>query len=389
MKKLNKKDKRVRYISFSRNFGKESAISAGLSAVSGDCAVVIDCDLQHPPEKIIEMYHLWEAGYEIVEGIKRERGDEKKMHGIGAKLFYSVISRMAGFDMANSSDFKLLDRKVIDVINKMPERGFFRAISFWVGYNKATVEYDVKERVEGESKWSTRGLVKYALSNISSYSTAPMQTVTVLGVVMLIISVIFGVWALIDKIRRSHNDDGDFKSYWDFCKRVSGTELNRRALECLIKGGTLDGLDLNRNEMLHNLDLAIECAAKESQIYAGGQLDMFSAFGDSSFSNDPVFGKFADFRIDDLQGTYNEYARRGTTKEALQAYVVEQIRRFKPQVTVAHDFKGEYGHGMHMVYTDLLVNSLEITNDATKFPESAEKYGVWDIPKTYIQYDVN
>ena len=82
----------------------------------------------------------------------------------------------------------------------LPERGFFRAISFWVGYNKASVEYDVKERVEGESKWSTRGLVKYALSNISSYSTAPMQTVTVLGVVMLIISVIFGVWALIDKI---------------------------------------------------------------------------------------------------------------------------------------------------------------------------------------------
>ncbi len=185
---------------FSRNFGKESAISAGLAAVNGSCAVVIDCDLQHPPEKIIEMYRLWEQGYEIVEGIKRERGQEKKLHGIGAKIFYSAISRMAGFDMANSSDFKLLDRKVIDVLNKMPERGFFRAISFWVGYNKTTVEYDVRERVDGESKWSTIGLVKYALSNISSHSTAPMQTVTVLGVVMLIISVIFGVWALIDKI---------------------------------------------------------------------------------------------------------------------------------------------------------------------------------------------
>lgn len=185
---------------FSRNFGKESAISAGLSAVSGDCAVVIDCDLQHPPEKIIEMYHLWEAGYEIVEGIKRERGDEKKMHGVGAKIFYSIISRVAGFDMANSSDFKLLDRKVIDVLNKMPERGFFRAISFWVGYKKAVVEYDVCERVDGESKWSTRGLIKYAFSNITSYSTAPMQIVTILGIVMLVISVIFGVWALIDKI---------------------------------------------------------------------------------------------------------------------------------------------------------------------------------------------
>ena len=185
---------------FSRNFGKESAISAGLAAVSGNCAVVIDCDLQHPPEKIIEMYHLWEQGYEIVEGIKKERGQEKKMHSIGAKFFYSVISHMAGFDMANSSDFKLLDRKVIDVLNKMPERGFFRAISYWVGYNKTFVEYDVGERVDGESKWSTHGLIKYALSNISSYSTAPMQTVTVLGVLMLIISVIFGVWALIDKI---------------------------------------------------------------------------------------------------------------------------------------------------------------------------------------------
>jgi len=185
---------------FSRNFGKESAISAGLAAAGGDCAVVIDCDLQHPPEKIIEMYRLWEQGYEIVEGIKNERGQEKKMHSIGAKLFYSVISRMAGFDMANSSDFKLLDRKVIDVLNKMPERGFFRAISYWVGYNKATVEYDVKARVDGESKWSTKGLIKYALSNISSYSTAPMQIVTALGLVMLFISVVFGVWALVDKI---------------------------------------------------------------------------------------------------------------------------------------------------------------------------------------------
>ena len=185
---------------FSRNFGKESAISAGLAVASGDCAVVIDCDLQHPPEKIIEMFRLWEQGYEIVEGIKKERGQEKKMHSIGAKLFYSVISRMAGFDMANSSDFKLLDRKVVDVLNKMPERGFFRAISYWVGYNKTTVEYDVGERVDGESKWSTLGLVKYALSNISSFSTAPMQTVTILGFVMLIISVVFGIWALIDKI---------------------------------------------------------------------------------------------------------------------------------------------------------------------------------------------
>ena len=200
VEELSKEKGNVTGLHFSRNFGKESAISAGLAAVNGKCAVVIDCDLQHPPEKIIEMYRLWEQGYEIVEGIKKERGKEKKMHSLGAKFFYSVISHVAGFDMANSSDFKLLDRKVVDVLNKMPERGFFRAISYWVGYNKTTVEYDVKKRIDGESKWSTRGLVKYAISNISSYSTAPMQIVTTLGIVMLIISVIFGIWALIDKI---------------------------------------------------------------------------------------------------------------------------------------------------------------------------------------------
>ncbi len=197
---LSSEKENISGLRFSRNFGKESAISAGLAEVNGDCAVVIDCDLQHPPDKIVEMYRLWEQGYEIVEGIKKERGQEKKMYSWGAKIFYSAISRMAGFDMANSSDFKLLDRKVVDVLNRMPERGFFRAISYWVGYNKTTVEYDVAQRVDGESKWTSRGLIKYALLNISSYSTAPMQTVTVLGFAMLIISVIFGVWAIIDKI---------------------------------------------------------------------------------------------------------------------------------------------------------------------------------------------
>lgn len=186
---------------FSRNFGKEAAISAGLATALGDCVVVLDCDLQHPPEKIVEMYQLWEKGYEIIEGVKLTRGNESKLHGWAAKSFYSIISKVVGFDMSNASDFKLLDRKVVDVLNRIPEKkGFFRAISFWVGYNKAIVEFEVNERQEGVSKWSTVGLLKYAISNISAYSTAPMQIVTVLGFIMLAITIIFGVWALIDKI---------------------------------------------------------------------------------------------------------------------------------------------------------------------------------------------
>lgn len=104
----------------------------------------------------------------------------------------------------------------------------------------------------------------------------------------------------------------------------------------------------------------------------------------------PVFGSFADFRIDSLQGTYEEYARLGTSREDLQRFVVEQIRRFKPLVAVGHDINGEYGHGMHMVYTDLLIQSLSMTGDASVFPESAEKYGTWEIPKLYLHlYEEN
>lgn len=199
---LADKEKNIYGLHFSRNFGKEAAISAGLASAKGDAVVVIDCDLQHPPEKIVEMYHLWQEGYEIVEGIKKTRGKESKMHGFAARKFYSVISSVVGFDMSNASDFKLLDRKVVDILNRIPERkGFFRAISFWVGFNKTTVEFEVNERLEGESKWSAIDLLKYAISNISAYSTAPMQIVTVLGVMMLIITAIFSVWALIDKIR--------------------------------------------------------------------------------------------------------------------------------------------------------------------------------------------
>ena len=202
IKNLADKEKNIYGLHFSRNFGKEAAISAGLASAAGDAVVVIDCDLQHPPEKIVEMYRLWQEGYEIVEGIKKTRGKESKMHGFAARKFYSIISSVVGFDMSNASDFKLLDRKVVDILNRIPERkGFFRAISFWVGYHKTTVEFEVNERLEGESKWSPIGLLKYAVSNISAYSTAPMQIVTVLGVMMLIITAIFSVWALIDKIR--------------------------------------------------------------------------------------------------------------------------------------------------------------------------------------------
>ena len=194
-------DPHVVGVHFSRNFGKEAAMFAGLETAKGDCVVVLDCDLQHPPEKIIEMYRLWEEGYEVVEGIKEDRGEESGLHRFAANSFYGIISRATGMDMASSSDFKLLDRKVVDTLNSLPERNvFFRALSFWVGYKKAEVSYRVQERTEGESKWSTKSLIKYAITNITSFSSVPLHMVTVMGLITLVVAVVFGVISLVQKI---------------------------------------------------------------------------------------------------------------------------------------------------------------------------------------------
>lgn len=201
IQRCSEEDPHVVGVHFSRNFGKESAMFAGLETAKGDCVVVIDCDLQHPPEKIVEMYRLWEEGYEVVEGIKEDRGEESGLHRFAANSFYGIISRATGMDMASSSDFKLLDRKVVDTLNRLPERNvFFRALSFWVGYKKAEVSYRVQERTEGESKWSTKSLIKYAITNITSFSSVPLHMVTVMGVVTLIVAVVFGVISLVQKI---------------------------------------------------------------------------------------------------------------------------------------------------------------------------------------------
>ena len=182
---------KVRGAEFSRNFGKEAAIFAGLSLAAGDAVVVMDCDLQHPPEVVLEMWKLWRGGAEVVEGIKESRGRESLAHKLSAGLFYKVMSRLIKMDMNASSDFKLLDRKVVDVLLGLPERNtFFRALSFWAGFRREYVSYQVQERQFGESKWSTLSLMKYAVTNATSFSTLPLQLVTVMGMVSILFSVV-------------------------------------------------------------------------------------------------------------------------------------------------------------------------------------------------------
>lgn len=187
IEKAAKKYPWVKGISFSRNFGKEAAIFAGLEEAKGDCAVILDCDLQFPPEKILEMYSLWKDGFEVVEGIKADRQKENVLHKSFAKLFYKMMSYFVGVDMQSTSDFKLIDRKVIDTLLSLPERNtFFRALSFWSGFKSTQVEFEVQERQNGKSKWNLKGLTKYAITNITSFTTAPLQLITVFGSVLLI-----------------------------------------------------------------------------------------------------------------------------------------------------------------------------------------------------------
>lgn len=196
--KAAENDDNIKGISFSRNFGKESAIFAGLEEADGDCAVTFDCDLQFPPSKIVEMYKLWEKGYEAIEGVKSDRGGGSLMYNAFAKSFYKIISRFVGVDMQSTSDFKLIDRKVIDALLSLPERNtFYRALSFWSGFNSTQIEFKVEKRTNGKSKWSLIKLIKYAISNITSFTTAPLQLITVIGAVLLCFMAVLGVQTLV------------------------------------------------------------------------------------------------------------------------------------------------------------------------------------------------
>ena len=188
-------------IRFSRNFGKDAALFAGLKKAKGACCVTIDCDLQHPPEKIVEMYNLWKSGYDIVEGVKVDRGKESIAHRFAAKLFYRLISAATNMDLHQASDFKLLDRRVVNVLINMPEHdAFFRALTSWVGFNSCKLEYEVKKRTIGYTKWSIFSLFKYAINNLTAFTSIPMHIVTIMGAITLFISFVLGIQTLYHKI---------------------------------------------------------------------------------------------------------------------------------------------------------------------------------------------
>ncbi len=190
LKQLAAQMPELRAVSLARNFGKEGAIRAGLEIARGDAVVLMDCDLQHPPELIAEMYRLWRRdGYQVVNAVKEDRGDEPWLLAFCARTFYRVFERLSGVELANASDFKLLDRSVVDVFCDLPERNaFFRGIIPWVGFRQTAVPFRVAERTAGDSKWSIARRAYLAVNAIVSFSAVPLQFVTALGLVFFVFS---------------------------------------------------------------------------------------------------------------------------------------------------------------------------------------------------------
>jgi dolichol-phosphate mannosyltransferase len=183
-------DTRVRVIELSRNFGHQAALSAGLDHARGLAVVSLDSDLQDPPETILEMIQRWRDGAEVVYAVRRSREGEGRFKLASASGFYRVFSRLAKMDAdASSGDFRLLDRRAVDVLKAMPERNrFLRGMTVWVGFTQTAVPYDRDPRHAGETKFTLRRMLRFAADAITSFSNVPLQLATLLGFTFSVIA---------------------------------------------------------------------------------------------------------------------------------------------------------------------------------------------------------
>ncbi len=188
----------MRAFRLSRNFGKESALRAGIEMTRGEAVIVMDGDGQHPPALIPEMIRTWqEAGVDIVDGVKASRGIETMGNKLGSKVFYRSWSRLSGFDLTGASDFKLLNRRAVNAYLQLDERNlFFRGMTAWLGFRRARVPFEVAGRAGGGSGWSWLGLIRLALTGITAFSAVPLQIITVAGALFMLFAVAFGLQTL-------------------------------------------------------------------------------------------------------------------------------------------------------------------------------------------------
>ncbi|TAK14126.1 MAG: glycosyltransferase [Anaerolineae bacterium] len=192
MRELAKKDKHVKPVIFARNFGHQIAVTAGLDYANGDAIIIIDSDLQDPPEVMLELIAKWREGYEVVYAVRETRKGESWFKLFTAKAFYRLINRLTSIKIpVDTGDFRLMDRRVVDVLNTMREHHrFLRGMSAWVGFRQTGVKYDRAARLSGETHYPLRKMVKLALNAITSFSFAPLQFATYLGFIAAAISLV-------------------------------------------------------------------------------------------------------------------------------------------------------------------------------------------------------
>ncbi len=195
---LSKSYPMMKAVRLSRNFGKESALCAGLEIARGDAVIVMDGDGQHPPALLPEMVRIWrETDVDIVEGIKRARGQETIVNKMGARVFYSLWNRLSGFELRGASDFKLLCRRAVNAYLQMDERSvFFRGMTAWLGFRRAQIPFEVAGRAGGATTWSIFRLFRLALTGITAFSALPLQIVTIAGGLFMLFALIFGAQTL-------------------------------------------------------------------------------------------------------------------------------------------------------------------------------------------------
>jgi glycosyltransferase involved in cell wall biosynthesis len=185
---------KVAGLRLSRNFGKEAALAAGLAQARGQAIVVMDGDLQHPPALIPHMFELWRNGVEVVEAVKQSRGNESRSSRFRAKLFYSLFSHLSGLDLHGASDFKLMDRRVLDAWLRMGERNlFFRGMNAWLGFRREQIPFNVADRASGESGWSVIQLLRLAMTAVTSFSSAPLYMLVAIGIAFYVFAIGLGI----------------------------------------------------------------------------------------------------------------------------------------------------------------------------------------------------
>ena len=227
LKEIASENQNVKVISFSRNFGHQAAVTAGLKEVTGDAIVIMDADLQDPPEQIPEMLELWEQGNEVIYGKRKTRKGESKFKLLTAKMFYNALNALSDVDIPkDTGDFRLVDRKVVDVINLLPEHNkFLRGLFTWVGFEQKAFEYERRKRFAGKTKYPLKKMVKLASDGIIGFSTKPLKLVGSLGILAIIISGIILIYSILSFIFKWNNLTPGWTSIMVSTMFFSGTIL--------------------------------------------------------------------------------------------------------------------------------------------------------------------